>query len=134
MHYGCKLVCVDKFSKPFKTLRKRCSKRAFHITEKCRGSAHRDCNINLKLNHKIPIVFYSLKNYDYHFIVQELGKFNDKVNVTPNGLEKHKAFTINYNLVFIDSMQFMTSSINALVKICQIIILSIYHGNLVMVC
>ena len=89
MHYGCKLVCVDKFSKPFKTLRKRCSKRAFHITEKYRGSAHRDCNINLKLNHKIPIVFYSLKNYDYHFIVQELGKFNDKVNVTPNGLEKN---------------------------------------------
>ena len=28
-----------------------------HITGKFRVSAHRDCNINLKLNHKIPVVF-----------------------------------------------------------------------------
>ena len=34
-----------------------------HITGKCRGSAHRDCNIDLKLNHKIPILFHKLKNY-----------------------------------------------------------------------
>ena len=32
-----------------------------HITEKYRGSAHRDCNINLKLNQKIPVVFHNLK-------------------------------------------------------------------------
>ena len=29
----------------------------FHIIGKYRSSAHRDCNINLKLNHKIPIYF-----------------------------------------------------------------------------
>ena len=34
------------------------------ITEKCRGSAHRDCNINVKLNYKTPIVLHNLKNYD----------------------------------------------------------------------
>ena len=33
-----------------------------HITGKYRGPAHRDCNINLKLNHKIPVVFHNLKN------------------------------------------------------------------------
>ena len=32
-----------------------------HITGKYRGSAHRDCNINLKLNHKIPVIFHKLK-------------------------------------------------------------------------
>ena len=32
-----------------------------HTTEKYRGFAHRDCNINVKLNHKIPIVFHNLK-------------------------------------------------------------------------
>ena len=32
-----------------------------HITGKYSGSAHRDCNINLELNHKIPIVFHNLK-------------------------------------------------------------------------
>ena len=32
-----------------------------HITGKYRCSVHRDGNINLKLNHKIPIVFQNLK-------------------------------------------------------------------------
>ena len=45
------------------------------ITGKYRGSAHRDCNTNLKLNHKIPVVFLDLKNYDSHLLMQELGKF-----------------------------------------------------------
>ena len=34
----------------------------FHITGKCRDFAHRDCNINIKINHKIPVVFENLKN------------------------------------------------------------------------
>ena len=41
-----------------------------HITGKYRGSADTDCNINLKLNRKIPTVFYNLKNYDSHLIMQ----------------------------------------------------------------
>ena len=32
-----------------------------HINGSYRGSAHRDCNINLKLNHKMPVVFHNLK-------------------------------------------------------------------------
>ena len=40
-----------------------------HITGKYRGSAHRDCNINLNLNHKIPVIFHNLKNYDLHLIM-----------------------------------------------------------------
>ena len=31
-----------------------------HISEKYRGSAHTDCNINVKLNHKITVVFHNL--------------------------------------------------------------------------
>ena len=34
----------------------------------------------------------------------------------PNGLEKYIAFTINRNIVFIDSMQFMESSLHSLIK------------------
>ena len=49
-----------------------------HITGKYRGSARRDCNINVKLNHKISVVFHNLENYDSHLIMQELGKFNLK--------------------------------------------------------
>ena len=65
-----------------------------HIAGKYRSSAHR--NINLKLNHKIHIVFRNLKNYDFHLIMQELGKFNLKINVIPNGLEKYMSFTFNF--------------------------------------
>ena len=57
-----------------------------HITGKHRSSAHRDCNINIKSNHKTPVVFHKLKKYDSHIIMQELGKFNLKINVIPNEL------------------------------------------------
>ena len=86
-----------------------------HITGKYRGSSHRDCNINFKLNQKIPVVFHNLKNYDPHLIMQELGKFNLRINVIPNGLEKCMSFTINNKLIFIDSFQFLSSSLDNLV-------------------
>ena len=41
-----------------------------YITGKYRGTADRDCNINLKLNHKISIEFHNIKNYDSHLIMQ----------------------------------------------------------------
>ena len=40
-----------------------------HIIGKYRSSAHRDCNISVKLNHKIPIVFHNLKKYDSHLLI-----------------------------------------------------------------
>ena len=48
--------------------------------------------------------------------MQELDKFNVKVNVMPNGLEKYMSFTINNKLDFIDSFQFTSSFLNSLVK------------------
>ena len=86
------------------------------ITGNYRGTAHRDCNINVKLNHNIPAVFHNLKNYDSYLIMQELGKFNLKINVIPNGLEKYMSFSINNKLSFIDSFQFLSSSLDSLVK------------------
>ena len=84
-----------------------------HVTGKYRGSSHWSCNINVKLTKKIPVIFHNLKGYEGHLIMQKIGKFNVKVNVIPNGLEKYMAFTINYNLVFIGSMQFINSCIDA---------------------
>ena len=86
-----------------------------HITRKYRGSPHIDCN-NLKLNHKIPVVFHNLKKYDSHLIMQELGKFNLKINVITNKLEKYMSFTINNKLSFIDSFHFLSFSLESLVK------------------
>ena len=87
-----------------------------HITGKYRGSAHRDCNTNAKLNHKILVVFQNLKTDDSHLIMQELGKFSLKINVIPNGLEKYMSFSINDKLSFIDSFRFLSSSLDSLVK------------------
>ena len=86
-----------------------------HITGKYRGSAQRDCNINLKSSHKIPIIFHNLKNYDSH-LMQELRKFNLKISVIPNGLEKYTSFTINNKLNLIDKFQFLSSFLDSLVK------------------
>ena len=65
---------------------------------------------------KAPLIFHNLRGYDSHLIIQEINKFDVKVSVIPNGLEKYMAFTINTNLFFIDTMQFMNSSLNSLVK------------------
>ena len=86
------------------------------ITGQYRGSARRDCNTNVKLNHKIPILFHSLENFDSHLIVQKQGKFSLKINAIPNGMEKYMSFSINNNLSFIDSFQFLSSSLYNLVK------------------
>ena len=86
------------------------------VTEKYRGSAHWSCNNNLKLTKKVPVIFHHLKSCDSHLIIKEISKSDVKVNVIPNGLEKYIAFAVNSNLVFINSMQFMNSSLDALVK------------------
>ena len=69
-----------------------------------------------KFYHKIPIVLHNLKNYDSHLIMQVLGKFSLKINVIPNGLEKYISFSINNKLSFIDRLQFLSSSLDSLVK------------------
>ena len=76
-----------------------------HITGNYTDSAHRDCNINIKVNHKIPVVLHNLKNYDSDLIMQDLGKFNIKMS-----------FSINEKLSFIDSFHILSSSLDSLVK------------------
>ena len=86
-----------------------------HFTGKYRGSVH-NCNINLKVNHKVPIVFHNLNNYDSHLIMQELSQINLKISVIQNGLEKYMSFIINNRLSFIDSFQFRSSSLDSFIR------------------
>ena len=87
-----------------------------HVTGKYRGAAHWSCNVNFKVTKKVPVIFHNLEGYDSHLIFKELSKFNVKISVIPNGLEKYMSFTINRNIIFIDSMQFMKSSLDSLVR------------------
>ena len=81
-----------------------------------RYSAHGDCNINVKSNYKTPVIFYNLKNYNSHLVMQELDKLNLKLNIIPTGLEKYIRISINNKLSFIDSFQFLRSLLGILVK------------------
>ena len=91
---------------------------------KYRVTTYTDCSINVSLNYKIPIVFHNIKNYDAHLITQELGKFDFKINVTQNGLEKYMRFSFDDKMIhrfttfyiFTDSLQVLNSSLDTLVK------------------
>ena len=63
-----------------------------HVTGKFRGAAHWSCNINFQLIKKVPVIFHDLRGYDNHLIFCELKKFDVKINVIPNGLEKYLVF------------------------------------------
>ena len=86
-----------------------------HVTGKFRGAAHWNCNINFQLTKKVPVIFHNLRGYDSHLIFNELDKFDVKISVIPNGLEKCMAFFLNKNLLFINGMQFMNPSLDKLV-------------------
>ena len=48
--------------------------------------------------------------------MEELGNFNLKINFILNRLEKCMSFTIHNKLSFIDSFQFLSSSLDSFVK------------------
>ena len=73
-----------------------------HITVKFKGATHWRCKINFQLTTNVPIIFHNLRGYDSHSIFCELNKFNAKISVIPNGLEKY--MTLDENLVFFDSI------------------------------
>ena len=51
-----------------------------------------------------------------YLIIKEISNFDVNIYVILNDLEKYMAFIVNRNLVFIDSMQFMNSSLDSLVR------------------
>ena len=104
-------ICEELIDNDDEKVRDHC-----HVTGKFRGAAHWSCNINLQLTKKVPVIFHNLRGYDSHLIFNELDKFDVKINVIPNGLEKYMAFFLNKNLMFIDSIQFINSSLDKLAK------------------
>ena len=101
-------ICNEKVKKKDK-VRDHC-----HVTGEYRGAAHRNCNLQFKISTKVPVVFHNLRGYDSHFIMQEIGEFDLNISVIPSNSEKYMSFTWGKNLVFIDSFQFMPSSLEKL--------------------
>ena len=65
---------------------------------------------------KVPVIFHNLRGHNSYLIFSELNKFDVKIGVIPNRLEKYMAFFLRKTLVFIDRMQFLNSSLDKLVK------------------
>ena len=111
-------ICEKRYKLDDVPVRDHCN-----VTGKYRGSAHQTCNLKLQIsaeNIKIPVVFHNLKGYDSHFIINELGELikkgeeNIKINVIAQNAEKYMAFYIGKHISFIDSLQFMNSSLDRL--------------------
>ena len=87
-----------------------------HITGLYRGPAHNNCNINYCIKKfQLPIIFHNLKGYDSHLILQFAGLTNRPISCIPNTMEKYLSFTLD-KCVFLDSLQFTLSSLEALVS------------------
>lgn len=65
-------------------------------------------------------MFHNLRGCDAHFIMQEIGKIgkerNSGINCIPNNMERYMAFMLSNHLVFLDSFQFMSSSLDKLAE------------------
>ena len=62
------------------------------ITGKFTGAAHWSYNINFQLTKKVPVIFSNFRGYDSNLFFRELNKFDVKIDVIPNGLQKYMAF------------------------------------------
>ena len=54
------------------------------VTRKFRGSAHKDLDINLRLTHKIPVIFMQDIIYARCHVLKEISRFGFEINVIPN--------------------------------------------------
>ena len=88
----------------------------YHVTGKFRDTAHWSGNINFQLTKKVSVIFDNLRGYDRHLIFYEFNKSDVKIDVIPNRLENRWHFFKWKLLIVIDSMQFMNSSLEKLVK------------------
>ena len=92
-----------------------------HLTGKFRGAAHSCCNINYFSNRYLPIFIHNLKNYDSHFIIHAAHaiskEFEHQHDFFGMPINQEKFMCISYGkLRFLDSFQFMASSLEALAQ------------------
>jgi len=103
-----------------------------HITGKFRSALCHSCNAKLYFSRrKLPVVFHNFKCYDAHQIIKYgLGKFKHwQISIIPQTKEKYMTLTaripvdvtkegktVYFNVVFLDSYQFMASSLYKLTK------------------
>ena len=80
------------------------------------GMAHNECNLKCPVAKHIPVIFHNLKNFDAHILCESIGQLkNHKLSCIAQTEEKYVSFFLG-NLRFIDSFQFLPSSLETLVR------------------
>ena len=102
-----------------------------HLSGKFRGAAHEVCNLKYKVPTLFPVVFHNLSRYHSHLFIKILGNSEGDISCIPNNEENDISFTtqiivdkfvhkegkeinVKRKLRFIDSLRFMTSSLDKL--------------------
>ena len=85
-----------------------------HVTGKFRGATHNRCNLNLRLQKKLPIISHNLQGCDGHIIFKEVNNFDVDIVVTPKGIDKYMSIIVNRHITFTDSFQFYNSSLDTI--------------------
>ena len=96
-----------------------------HLTGEYRGAAHNECNMAFKFKmvnnnrknpcYQVPVVFHNLRGYDGHHLMQAIGKYKKRrISCIANNSERYITFSLS-GLRFIDSFQFMGTSLEKLV-------------------
>ena len=106
-----------------------------HYTGRYRGPAHNSCNLKYRKPKSVSVFFHNLSGYDSHLFIKKLGTPDKKENIKciRNNEEKYITFTKtiitgqytnkkgevkdkSFDIVFKDSLKFMSSSLEALVN------------------
>ena len=107
-----------------------------HFTGRYRGPAHNKCNLKYRKPNNISVFFHNLSGYDSHLFIKKIGcsiNKNENIKCIPTNEEKYISFTKTivtgqytnkkgkvkdktFDIVFKDSLKFMSSSLEALVN------------------
>ena len=121
-------ICFKPFSEKKRKVRDHCHYNGLYI-----GAAHSSCNLQYKIPNYIPVVFHNLAGYDAHLFIRELAKYTTGMGVIAKNTEDYISFSIKVEVNkyldkegnertkemevrFIDSIKFMSSSLDSLVN------------------
>ena len=108
-----------------------------HVTGKIFGVAHNSCNLKVTVGSFLPVFFHNLSRYDAHHIVKYLKlEDNEQLSAISRTEETFISFsvhvpvrsyinkagvekTVRHEIRFLDSINFMASSLDALAKTLQ---------------
>ena len=121
-------ICFKPFTEKNRRVRDHCHYSGLYL-----GAAHSSCNLQYKIPSYIPVVFHNLAGYDAHLFIRELARYTTDIGVIAKNTEDYISFSIKVEvdkymdregnektkemeLRFIDSIKFMSSSMDSLVN------------------